>query len=117
MAAIIAVLAWGQGGTVAPGQGVPKAIGVPVTHTPAYLLNEIEKLKKQTSDLKTKLGAAEAHIAAVETKHEALKAKLKSDEEKVPFGSDYAGGGWTTKHNFLTRLDPNKTMIRFVKVK
>lgn len=111
------MLAWGQGSALKPWQGGPAVSNTPITQTPAYFYKEIQKLKKQTDELKVKLAAAEARIASAEAKNASQDTKIADKQDKPNYGPDYAGGGWTTKHNFLTTLDPNKTMIHYIKLK
>lgn len=113
----LVLIAWGQGGTVKPVPGGQKVSSTPITLTPEYLLKEIQKLKKQTNELKTQLGAAEARLASAEAKNASQDTKIGNKEDKVNYGPDYAGGGWCTKQIFLTTLDNNKTMIRYIKLK
>lgn len=116
-ASALVLLAWGQGSALKPGQGGPAVSTTPITQTPAYFYKEIQKLKKETNELKTKLAAAEARIASAVAKNASQDTMIEKKQNKPDYGPDYAGGGWTTKHNFLTTLDPNKTMIHYIKMK
>jgi septal ring factor EnvC (AmiA/AmiB activator) len=111
-----ALLAWGQTEKPKPKIG-PQSTTATAGDTTAYLLAEVRKLKSQTADLKTRLVAAETRLASAEAKNTAQDAKIEKKEDKVAYGPDVAGGGWATKHVFLTSLSPNKTMIRYISLK
>lgn len=115
-ASVLAMLAWSQSSLPKPPVG-QKSATAPLMETSAYLLKEIKKLKEQTAELKTKLGAAEARLASIEARNVAQDEKIAKKEDKMNYGPDYAGGGWCTKQVFLTTLDNNKTMIRYIRLK
>lgn len=107
----LAVIALGQGNAAKSSQKLPKTPTVPIHETPAYLYREIQKLKKEVATLQTRLAAAES-------KNKAQDDSLKKKEDKVVVTNpDYAGGGWCTKNVFLTAMDKDKTMIRYVTLK
>lgn len=107
---LLGMLAWGQGSLSKPAHGMPKVPATPITESGAYLLKEVQKLKKQVGELQTRLAAAES-------KNKSQDDKLANKEDKVAPGPDYAGGGWCTKSIFLNTLDPNKTMIHYISLK
>lgn len=106
----LAMLAWGQGTAAKPNQATPRTPIVKLDETPAYMSKEIKKLKRQLEELQTRLAAAEA-------KNKAQDESLSKKEDKMVPGPDYAGGGWCSKNVFLTAMDKDKTMIRFITVK
>ena len=114
---ILAMLAWGQGSALKPGQAGPKTMGQPLVHTPAYLLSEIQKLKIQTKELRARLDKAESRLSSAEAKNVSQDTKIAGKQDVPNYGPDYAGGGWCTKQIFLTTLDNNKTMIHYITVK
>jgi len=107
----VAVIAWGQGTAAKQVQTTLRTPIVKLDETPAYMSKEIKKLKAQLEELQTRLSAAEA-------KNKSQDEALKKKEDKLAVTNpDYAGGGWCTKNVFLTAMDKDKTMIRFISLK